>query len=233
MRRNQMKIYITFTACLSLLLIPFSVSADKGNPSNSIESRYSYTMGYRIGQMLKAQGMKTLDDKNFMQGLEDQFAGKKPWLDEIEMNDAVTSYQQHVKQQRKNNPRLALEYGTEFLAKNRSNPGVVEMPSGLQYIVLKPAEGAQPKSSDTVQVHYHGTLIDGEVFDSSIDRGSPTEFALNRVIQGFSEALTNMHVGEKWRIFVPPSLGYGKRGAGGVIGPNATLIFEIELLAIK
>lgn len=228
-----MKKYIVYAVCLCVPLIPLNTFASKGDGKNSIEARYAYTMGYRIGQMLKAQGMKKLDNENFIGGIEDYLAGKPPMLDEVEMRDAVTSYQNHIKKQRKNDPAANLADGMAFLEQNRSKPGIVEMPSGLQYQVLTPAEGMQPKRSDTVQVHYHGTLIDGEVFDSSVDRGKPSEFALNRVIPGFSEALTNMHVGEKWRIFVPPSLGYGKRGTRGAIGPNATLIFEIELLSIN
>ena len=189
-------------------------------------------MGYRIGQMLKAQGVKQLDTQNFIQGMEDVFQQNKSRLDEVEMNDAVVSYQQLIERRRKNDPQVNLREGQEFLAQNRLKDGVIETASGLQYQVITQGSGLQPTNKSTVLVHYHGSLINGDVFDSSIQRGQPTEFKLDQVIPGFGEAITKMHVGDKWRIFVPPSLGYGVNGVTGVIGPNETLIFEIELLSI-
>ena len=208
------------------------VNSDEGKAQDSIEARYAYTMGYRIGQMLQAQGIKQLDTRNFIQGMEDFFQQNTARLDEVEMNDAVVSYQQLIERQRKNDPQANLREGREFLAQNKSNPGVIEMESGLQYQVIEQGSGLQPTSSSTVLVHYHGSLINGDVFDSSIQRGQPAEFKLDQVIPGFGEAITKMHVGDKWRIFVPSSLGYGANGVNGVIGPNETLIFEIELLSI-
>jgi len=129
---------------------------------------------------------------------------------------------------------LAKDTGVEFLEKNKTKKGVVTLKSGLQYEVIKAGEGkTHPKLSDTVSTHYHGTLVDGTVFDSSVARGEPTSFPVNRVIKGWTEALMLMNVGDKWRLFIPAELAYGDHGAGDIIGPGATLIFEIELLEIK
>ena len=123
--------------------------------------------------------------------------------------------------------------GVAFLAANKAKQGVVALPSGLQYQVIKKGAGPTPKVTDTVRTHYHGTLINGTVFDSSVERGEPAEFPVGGVIRGWTEALQLMKVGDKWRLVIPPELAYGPRGAGGKIGPNAVLVFEIELLGIK
>ncbi len=125
-----------------------------------------------------------------------------------------------------------LEAGLSFLEENKKKEGVVSLPSGLQYEVLQEGDGAKPKETDTVTCHYHGMLIDGKVFDSSVQRGIPASFPLNRVISGWTEALQLMSVGSKWRIYLPPHLAYGEQQAGPMIGPNSTLIFEVELLGI-
>jgi FKBP-type peptidyl-prolyl cis-trans isomerase FklB len=123
--------------------------------------------------------------------------------------------------------------GEAFLAENAKKQGVITLPSGLQYKIIKPGTGRKPKPTDEVTTHYRGTLIDGTEFDSSYRRGEPTSFPVNGVIAGWTEALQLMPVGAKWQLFIPPHLAYGERGAGGQIGPNATLIFEVELIAIK
>ena len=123
--------------------------------------------------------------------------------------------------------------GEAFLTKNATEPGVVTCTSGLQYRILEDGDGACPGPTDSVTVHYSGKLLNGKVFDSSYKRGEPLSFPVNRVISGWTEALQMMPVGSKWELFIPSSLGYGARGAGGLIGPNATLIFEVELLAIQ
>ena len=125
-----------------------------------------------------------------------------------------------------------LKAGVEFLAANKQKPGITELPSGLQYEVMTEGSGAKPTAFNTVTCHYHGTLIDGTIFDSSVQRGKPASFPLNQVIKGWTEGVQLMPTGSKWRFFIPPNLGYGERGAGGVIGPNCTLIFEVELLGI-
>jgi FKBP-type peptidyl-prolyl cis-trans isomerase FklB len=124
-----------------------------------------------------------------------------------------------------------LKAGQEFLAANKQKPGVTELPSGLQYEVLTEGTGAQPKATNSVTCHYHGTLIDGTVFDSSVKRGEPATFPLNRVITGWTEGLQLMPVGSKWRFFIPPALGYGDRQVSAQIGPNSTLIFDVELIS--
>ena len=125
-----------------------------------------------------------------------------------------------------------LEEGLKFLSENRKKQGVVELPSGLQFMILKEGEGQIPTAADKVKCHYHGTLIDGTVFDSSVERGQPAVFPVNGVIQGWVEALQLMSTGSKWRLFIPSELAYGQNGAGGAIGPNSTLIFDVELLKI-
>lgn len=125
-----------------------------------------------------------------------------------------------------------LELGQKFLEENKKRPEVITLPSGLQYEILQDGNGDKPKETDTVTCHYHGTLIDGKVFDSSVQRGIPASFPLNRVISGWTEALQLMSVGSKWRLYLPPHLAYGEQQAGPLIGPNSTLIFDVELLGI-
>lgn len=237
LKRKNLVAGLLLISGLIMLLPPQLSWADKKRAENSVEARYAYTMGYRIGQMLRGQGIDKLDNDNFLKGLNDFLDGNEPRLDEVEMNDAVTSYHQHRQQEKKRDPRHNLLEGTAFLEQNSQREGVSVTASGLQYEILKsdsgPKPGPKPGPEDKVQVHYHGTLINGDVFDSSIKRGKPVEFELDGVVPGFREALTMMQVGEKWRIVLPPSLAYGARGVAGVIGPNATLIFDIELLAIE
>jgi FKBP-type peptidyl-prolyl cis-trans isomerase FklB len=126
-----------------------------------------------------------------------------------------------------------LKAGQEFLADNKLKPGITELPSGLQYEVMKQGAGAKPAATSKVTCHYHGTLINGTIFDSSVQRGKPAEFPLNMVIKGWTEGLQLMPVGSKWRFFIPPHLGYGERQVGPTIGPNSTLIFEVELLGVN
>lgn len=126
-----------------------------------------------------------------------------------------------------------LKAGQDFLAANKTKEGVTELPSGLQYEVITNGDGPKPTANDTVTCHYHGTLIDGAVFDSSVQRGQPASFPLNMVIAGWTEGVQLMNTGSKWRFFIPPHLGYGDRQMGATIGPNSTLIFEVELLGIR
>lgn len=142
---------------------------------------------------------------------------------------SITDKLQKMKQEK---AEASLQAGEEFLKANKAKPGVVETASGLQYQVLKEGNGAKPSARDKVKCHYHGTLIDGTVFDSSVQRGQPATFPLNMVISGWTEALQLMPVGSKWRLFLPPSLAYGNRQTGAYIGPNSTLIFDVELLDI-
>ena len=138
-----------------------------------------------------------------------------------------------LKQMKEGKSAANLKAGQEFLAANKQRAGVVELPSGLQYEILKEGDGAKPTEFNKVTCHYHGTLIDGTIFDSSVQRGQPAAFPLNMVIKGWTEGLQLMGVGSKWRFFIPPHLGYGDRQVGPTIGPNSTLIFDVELLGIN
>ncbi|MEY8195518.1 MAG: FKBP-type peptidyl-prolyl cis-trans isomerase, partial [Cycloclasticus sp.] len=150
-----------------------------------------------------------------------------------EMREVIEAFQKKMQEQAAAAQQGNADVGTKFLADNLNNDGVIALDSGMQYIVLNEGEGDKPAATDTVDVHYEGSLINGTVFDSSIKRGEPATFPVNGVIQGWQEALQLMNVGSKWKVFIPSELAYGAQGAGGDIGPNETLIFEMELLAIK
>jgi len=197
-------------------------------------------VGYAIGAQIGAQLAMTKDDidtKALIAGLTDAMDGTTLKLTDQQMQEAKMAFQQKVQEKaQKEMMQLAEKNKTEgetFLAQNKTKEGVVTLPSGLQYKVIQAGTGETPKETDTVVTHYRGTLIDGKVFDSSIERGQPATFPVNGVIKGWSEALQHMKVGAKWQLFVPAELAYGERGAGQVIAPNSTLIFDIELLEIK
>ena len=199
---------------------------------DSVAERYSYAMGAQLGELLKAQGVTGLDAKAFALAIDDVLQGRSLRLSNAEMQQAVAAQQQVLSRQRSERAKQNRNQGREFLAANAQRAGITVLPSGLQYRVLVSGEGPRPTASDTVRVHYHGTKIDGSVFDSSVDRGAPAEFGVNGVIPGFREALLNMRVGDHWQVFVPSGLAYGERGAGADIGPNEALVFELQLLGI-
>lgn len=206
-----------------------------GKPE-SVEDRASYAIGLNIGRNMKSQDVP-VNVELLVKGLRDALAGTAPVLSDEEMQAAVTSLQQSVmtKQQEKMKMEGDKNQKTadEFLAKNKAKEGVKTTASGLQYEVLKEGTGTTPKPTDKVRVHYTGTLLDGTKFDSSVDRGEPVTFAVNQVIAGWTEGLQLMKVGGKYKLYVPPALGYGPQGAGnGEIGPNSLLVFEVELLGI-
>lgn len=191
----------------------------------------SYSLGILVAQNLKSQGFGQLDANSLAKGLMDVLNNGTLAFDIDQANAIVQNYMTGQKEKAGNDN---LEAGRKFLEENAKRKGVVSLPSGLQYEVLKSGDGPMPKSTDKVTVHYHGTLIDGKVFDSSVQRGQPATFPVTGVIQGWVEALQLMKVGDKWKLFIPSELAYGSRGAGGgSIGPNATLIFEVELLGIN
>jgi FKBP-type peptidyl-prolyl cis-trans isomerase FklB len=198
----------------------------------SVSERYSYAMGVRLGELLQSQGISDLDSDAFAAAIDDVLNNRPLRLSDQEMRDAVIAQREAFAAQRAQRAQENLEAGRAFLARNASRPGVTVLPSGLQFEVLAQGNGAQPAETDTVRVHYHGSLIDGTVFDSSVERGTPAEFRLAGVVPGFREAISNMRVGDKWRVYLPSELGYGERGAGADISPNSALIFEIELLDI-
>jgi FKBP-type peptidyl-prolyl cis-trans isomerase FklB len=192
-------------------------------------NRFSYALGMSVASNLIKSGVKKVNPDSFLQAINDTFTGEMPKMMPEEANKILEEFMQKANQgEAKNN----LEEGIKFLAENKSVDGVIELPSGLQYKVVEEGDGDLPTPENQVKCHYHGTLIDGTVFDSSVERGEPAVFPVNAVIPGWIEALQLMPVGSKWRLFIPPELAYGEQGAGGVIGPNSTLIFDLELLEI-
>ncbi|WP_081670965.1 FKBP-type peptidyl-prolyl cis-trans isomerase [Sporocytophaga myxococcoides] len=190
----------------------------------------SYALGANIAENLKQQGFENLNVDAFAQAFKDLAAKKQPLVTSEQARTILNEYFAQLQQEKANKN---LVEGQKFLEENKKKPGVVTLPSGLQYQVIKEGDGPTPKATDKVTTHYHGTLIDGTVFDSSVERGQPATFPVNGVIQGWVEALQLMKVGSKWRLFVPSNLAYGERGAGESIGPNTALIFEVELISIS
>lgn len=193
------------------------------------EEKLSYALGMSIGSNLINSGVTSLDVAVFANAISDIFSGKKPAITPDEANQILEDF---MNGSAGSSGDQNLQEGIDFLAENGVREGVVQLSSGLQYEVLQQGGGKKPGLRDKVRCHYHGTLIDGTVFDSSVQRGRPAEFPVNGVIQGWIEALQLMQEGSKYRLFIPPDLAYGSRGAGGSIGPNATLIFDVELLEI-
>lgn len=191
--------------------------------------KISYALGLSIGNNFLSSGIKKVDFTDFVQGLQDVMNGAEPAMNYDEAKDVINDYFAELQGQRVDLNRKA---GEEFLAINKEKPGVVTLPSGLQYEILKQGEGRKPVATDQVKCHYHGMLIDGTVFDSSVQRNSPATFGVTQVIPGWVEALQLMPVGSKWKLFIPSNLAYGEAGAGQSIEPNSTLIFEVEILDI-
>lgn len=202
------------------------------------DKKASYAIGYKTGEQMKSQ-MKDLELESFITGMRHGVGGtENPKLDPEKMQTVIQEFQKRKMKERQENRKEEssenAKKGEEFLKENAKKDDVKTMDSGLQYKVLERGEdGAEsPEKGDTVKAHYHGTLIDGTVFDSSVDRGEPATFPLDRVIEAWQIALPKMKVGDKWKLFVPPELAYGEQGAGQDIGPNETLMFEVELLGL-
>ncbi len=199
------------------------------------DERIAYAIGSNIGQNLQAQGLlQGLDVNVFVAGMLDAIAGT-PQMSQEEMIAAIQLFQERATEQAEAQLASNLATSEEFLQENSTRDGVVTLDSGLQYLVLEsgPADGASPTAADSVLAHYHGTLTDGSVFDSSVDRGEPAQFGLSQVIAGWTEALQLMKVGDKWRLFIPPGMAYGEASPTPAIPPNSTLIFDVELLEIR
>ncbi|MBU8911575.1 MAG: FKBP-type peptidyl-prolyl cis-trans isomerase [Desulfobacterales bacterium] len=198
-----------------------------------LEKQISYALGYDIFDKLKET--VELDPTFFIMGARDSHE-KQPRLTEEKLREVLVSYQQLARQKQmeriKMESKANREKGAMFLEKNKQKEGVVTLPSGLQYKIITEGDGPLPKATDTVECHYKGTLIDETIFDSSYQRGNPATFQVGGVIQGWIEALQLMKVGSKWELVIPPDLAYGDRGAGSIIKPGSTLIFEVELLGI-
>jgi FKBP-type peptidyl-prolyl cis-trans isomerase FklB len=211
---------------IMLCTLSLSIWAQKSKPSMD---SVSYSLGVLVGQNLKNQGFNKLDAGSLTNGLQDAIGGKQLAISAEQAGKIVNEY---LEKASKAQSGPTIEEGKKFLAENSKKPGVVTLPSGLQYMVMKEGSGPKPKATDKVTTHYTGTLLNGEVFDSSVERGQPATFPVNGVIKGWTEALQLMNVGSKWKLFIPYDLAYGERGAGGQIKPFATLIFEVELLEI-
>ena len=191
--------------------------------------KVSYALGLSIGNNFQNSGINNLQVEDFMQGLKDVLSETKPVISYDEAKQIINDYFVKLQQEKLEINKKA---GEEFLNINKHKVGVNVLPSGLQYEVLKKGTGAKPTASDKVKCHYHGTLINGTVFDSSVQRGEPAVFGVSQVIPGWVEALQLMEVGSKWRLFIPSDLAYGEHGAGEAIEPNSTLVFDVELLDI-
>ncbi|EJD6086902.1 TPA: peptidylprolyl isomerase [Proteus mirabilis] len=199
---------------------------------DSIESQASYGIGLQVGQQLTESGLQGLEPAALLAGLTDALEGNTPSVPVETLHNALRTMHERAEAVRQERQAALAEAGKVFLAENVKKEGVQVTESGLQYKVLKAGDGAIPARTDHVRVHYTGRLIDGTVFDSSVQRGQPAEFLVNGVIAGWIEALTLMPVGSKWELYIPYQLAYGERGAGAAIPPFATLVFEVELLEI-
>jgi FKBP-type peptidyl-prolyl cis-trans isomerase FklB len=223
-------------AALGILFLAFQVSAEENLVLKSQKDKVSYIIGTEIGKNLKKQSVD-IDPEILTRGIKDAISGGSSLLTEQEIQETMTTFQKEMTaKQEELTKRLGeknKKEGEAFLAENKKREDVKTLPSGLQYKVMKAGAGKKPQINDTVTTHYRGTLIDGTEFDSSYRRGQPVSFPVAGVIPGWTEALQLMGEGAKWQLFIPPNLAYGERGTGGVIGPNATLIFEIELISIQ
>lgn len=224
-----------FSKFLILVLCAgFSFGAAAADKKFTTEKeKFSYALGVQMGNSLKQQGLTDVDATALGQAIADVLSGSEFKVPPQEMQAAIQSYAQKQQAQRAEAGKAALAAGDKYRAENKKKKGVKELPNGIQYEVLKEGKGKKPQVTDTVTVHYHGTLVSGEVFDSSVKRGQPATFPINGVIKGWQEVVPLMPTGSKWRVVIPPQLAYGEQGAGGAIGPNETLTFEIELLSIK
>ena len=191
--------------------------------------KISYALGLSLGNNLLSSGIKSLNIEKLARGIQDVLEQKKPEITYQEAQELIDEYFRKLQEQ---SSEKTISEGKAFLESNGKRPEVITLKSGLQYEIINKGNGNQPKASDKVRVHYHGPLIDGTVFDSSVRRGEPATFGVTQVISGWVEALQLMPVGSKWKLYIPSNLAYGAQGAGQHIGPHTTLIFEVELLDI-
>lgn len=225
-----------WTVLQVIALLSIAAVAQNTSAFKTPKDRLSYALGMQIGNGFRKQALD-LDPASVSRGFADAFSGGTTLLTEDEMRAVLTSAQEEYKKkqaaERAEKAQAALKEGEAFLAANKSKEGVITLPGGLQYKVLKAGTGEKPDANDTVVCNYRGTLIDGTEFDSSVKHNGPATFPLRGVITGWKEALHLMPVGSKWQLFVPSYLAYGENGAGQLIPPNSTLIFEVELLSIQ
>jgi FKBP-type peptidyl-prolyl cis-trans isomerase FklB len=191
--------------------------------------KVSYALGMSLGNNLLNSGINNLNYSKLIKGIQDVLEQNKPEISKEEAQAIINDFFQEMQAKASEGVQ---KQGRDFLEANSKRPEVVTLSSGLQYEILTPGDGEIPKATDKVKVHYHGTLIEGDVFDSSVSRGEPATFGVTQVISGWVEALQLMPVGSKWKLYIPSELAYGAQGAGQQIGPHTTLIFEVELLGI-
>jgi FKBP-type peptidyl-prolyl cis-trans isomerase FklB len=230
-----MKRRIAMAMCAAVALSGAAFAADAPELKTDKE-KISYSIGMNLGGSLKRDSIE-VDPDMLAKGLKDSYGGGKTLLTEDQARQAIEGFQKTLMAKQAETMQKLSEKnkadGEKFLAENAKKEGVKTLPSGLQYKEIAPGTGKSPKTTDTVTTHYKGTLIDGTEFDSSYKRGEPVSFPVSGVIAGWTEALQLMKEGAKWQLFVPSNLAYGERGAGREIGPNATLIFEVELISVK
>jgi FKBP-type peptidyl-prolyl cis-trans isomerase len=223
-------------AVFGIVLLAGAAWAEEAAVLKTQKDKVSYGIGMNIGKSLKKDAVD-VDADLLVKGLKDSLSGGKTLMSDEEYRATLTALQKEMMDKQAEAAKALAEKnkkeGEAFLAENGNKEGVVALPSGLQYKVIKSGTGKTPKPGDTVETHYRGTLVDGTEFDSSYTRGQTATFPVNGVIPGWTEALQKMKEGDKWQLFVPSNLAYGERGAGRDIGPNATLIFEVELIAVK
>jgi FKBP-type peptidyl-prolyl cis-trans isomerase len=223
-------------AVVGIVLLAGAAWAEEAAVLKTQKDKVSYGIGMNIGKSLKKDAID-VDADLLVKGLKDSLSGGKTLMSEEEYRATLTALQKEMMEKQAEAAKVLAEKnkkeGEAFLTENGKKEGVVTLPSGLQYKVIVSGAGKTPKVGDTVETHYRGTLIDGTEFDSSYTRGQTATFPVNGVIPGWTEALQKMREGDKWQLFVPSSLAYGERGAGRDIGPNTTLIFEVELIAVK
>lgn len=221
---------------MSMFLVVVSANAEDKTSLKSEKDKLSYSLGYGFGENMKKQGIDIKADIA-AQGLKDSLSGKKGLMTDKEIEETMAAFQKEFLAKKREEAQKIAEKnkkeGEDFLAENKKKAGVKTTSSGLQYKIIKKGTGKTPTSTDSVTVNYRGTLIDGTEFDSSFKRGTPATFQVGGVIRGWTEALQLMKEGAKWQLFIPSGLAYGQRGAGGLIGPDAVLIFEVELISVN
>jgi len=220
-----------YPGLLAVVLSVLSGTAVSAEALKTPKEQISYVFGVQVANQFKRQGL-SLDQKAFSQAIKDVWGGTKLKMSPEAMQASMQQFQKDMANQMQQLSARNIEAGKAYMDKNRKTKGVVQLKSGVQYKILKKGNGKKPSPTDTVIVHYHGTLVDGKKFDSSYDRKEPLTIPVNGVVQGWQEILPMMPTGSKWNVVIPPELGYGPRGSGA-IGPNATLVFDIELISIK
>ncbi|MBM3381549.1 MAG: FKBP-type peptidyl-prolyl cis-trans isomerase [Betaproteobacteria bacterium] len=218
------------------MLSATAFAANKPTSVKGVKDKSSYAIGYQFGQSLTRMGAE-IQLESFSKGMGDALSGKAGAMTEEEIIKTVAEFEQGLRvkmeAKKRSEGESNVKEGKTFLEANAKKPGVKVLPSGLQYQVITEGKGKSPKATDVVRTHYRGTLLNGKEFDSSYGRKEPAEFPVNGVIKGWTEALQLMKEGSKWKLFIPSELAYGAQGAGADIGPNSTLIFEVELLSVK